>query len=773
MNRFGIGQPVRRVEDARFLRGLGRYVDDIHFPGECHAVSVLSQYPHARIRRIDASQALAVEGVLCVLTGADAAKDGLGGFPPHFMPEDRGGPKGYRTLRPVLVADRVRCVGDRVAFVVAETLAAARDAAELIDIDYEPLDAVTNLEAAVKPGAPSIWDDCPGNVSFVLEMGDKAATDAAFETAAHVVAARLENNRLAPSALEPRCAIGQYDAAQGTYTLHTSSQNPHGVRTMLCRAIFGMPETRLRVVAPDVGGGFGLKTNPYPEDALVLWASRRCGRPVRWTATRSDSFLGDNHGRDQVIHGELALDGSGRILGVRAKGLHAVGAYTFSACVAPIEFSLFLIPNVYQVPTLHLVTSAVFTNTSPLGAYRGAGRPEAVYLIERLVEAGARKLGIDAAEIRRRNFIPPEKMPYHTLTGMVYDSGEFERVMTRCQKLADWDGFPARRKASADTGRLRGRGMAFYIEQGGRFNDRMELRFDPSGALTILAGTHSHGQGHATTYAQMVCDWLGVPFESIRFVQGDTGEVAYGRGTFAARSSLLGGNALRVAAEAIVSKARPMAAHLLEASAKDLVFEEGSFSIAGTDRRIPLAEVAAAFYRPAGVPKEFGVGLDAGGSWSAEPPNHPNGCHVCEVEIDASTGALAVERYTIVDDVGRVINPMICEGQVHGGLAQGIGQAVLESVVYDPESGQLLTGSFLDYAMPRADDMPEVCVAFEEIPATTNPLGVKGIGEAGSVGSPAAVINALIDALAPLGVESFDMPATPMRVWNAIQSART
>src|SRR3990172_1296517 len=577
MNRFGIGQPVRRVEDARFLRGLGRYVDDIHFPGECHAVSVLSQYPHARIRRIDASQALAVEGVLCVLTGADAVKEGLGGFPPHFMPEDRGGPKGYRTLRPVLVADRGRGGGDRVAFVVAETLAAARDAAELIDIEYEPLDAVTNLEAAVKPGAPSIWDDCPGNVSFVLEMGDKSATDAAFETAAHVVAARLENNRLAPSALEPRCAIGQYDAAQDTYTLHTSSQNPHGVRTMLCRAIFGMPETRLRVVAPDVGGGFGLKTNPYPEDALVLWASRRCGRPVRWTATRSDSFLGDNHGRDQVIHGELALDGSGRILGVRAKGLHAVGAYTFSACVAPIEFSLFLIPNVYQVPTLHLVTSAVFTNTSPLGAYRGAGRPEAVYLIERLVEAGARKLGIDAAEIRRRNFIPPEKMPYHTLTGMVYDSGEFERVMTRCQKLADWDGFPARRKASADTGRLRGRGMAFYIEQGGRFNDRMELRFDPSGALTILAGTHSHGQGHATTYAQMVCDWLGVPFESIRFVQGDTGEVAYGRGTFAARSSLLGGNALRVAAEAIVSKARPMAAHLLEASAKDLVFEEGSF----------------------------------------------------------------------------------------------------------------------------------------------------------------------------------------------------
>jgi carbon-monoxide dehydrogenase large subunit len=772
MNSFGIGQPVRRVEDRRFLTGRARYVEDIELSRQAYGALVLSPHAHARLRRIDVSRAVAAPGVLCVLTGADAARDEVGGLPPNAMPEDMGGPKGYRTFRPVLVSDTARHVGDRIAFVVAETPAAAREAAELIEIDYEPLPAMVTVDDAVQDGAAKIWPDWTGNVCFTLAMGNKDATDAAFARARHVVTLSLSNNRITANALETRGAIGEYDASDESYTLYTSTQNPHGVRTMLAQAVLRVPETKLRVIAQDVGGGFGMKGDTYPEEALVLWASRRCGRPVKWIQTRTEGLLSDDHGRDQTVRGEMALDEHGKILALRAHALHALGAYVVGAAIVPVIYSLKLIPNAYTVPAVHLTSQAVFTNTAPTGPYRGAGRPEAVYLTERLLDRAADVIGIDPIEIRRRNFIAPEAMPYRTPTGFVYDSGDFAGTMDRCLELADTKGFAARRAASEQRGKRRGRALTYYIEDCGVFNDRMELRFDPSGNVTIVAGTFSHGQGHATTYAQMVSDWLGVPFENIRFVQGDTSQVAFGRGTYASRSSMVGGSALKAAADGIVDKARPLAAHLMEAASADVVFEAGKFRVVGTDRALPLVDVAKAFYRPVGLPKEFGIGLEASGAYAADPQNFPNGAHLCEVEVDPDTGMLAIDRYVVVDDVGRVINPLICEGQIQGGLAQGIGQALFEHVAYEQESGQLLSSTFMDYAMPRSEDLPSFTTDFREIPCTTNPLGVKGIGEAGSVGAPPTVINAILDALHPLGVDHVDMPATPARIWEAVRRAR-
>jgi carbon-monoxide dehydrogenase large subunit len=781
MSRFGIGQPVRRVEDQRFLTGRSRYVDDIRLPRMLHGAVVMSPHPHARIRGIDATQALALPGVACVLTGEDARSEGLGGIPPLFMPEDMGGPKGYRTFRPLLEASKARYVGDRIAFVVAESPELARIAAERVEVDYEPLPAVVGVEDAAKEGAPRVWDDnAMGNLAFPLMMGNKEATDAAFAAAKHVVSVRLYNNRVTANTLEPRAAIGDYNAADDAFTLYTSSQNPHGARSVVAGAVFRMPETRLRVISPDVGGGFGMKGDVYPEDGLVLWASRRLGRPVKWVATRTESMLTDNHGRDQLISAEMALDGNGRILGVRAQALHAVGAYVTNAGVVPVLCALRNIPNVYVVPALLLASRATFTHTTPLGPYRGAGRPEAAYVIERLMDEAARKTGIDPVELRRRNYIPPSAMPYNTTAGWTvgaavgwtYDSGDFGRLTDRALELADWDGFASRKQASEKKGRVRGRSFIYYLEDSGVFNERMELRFDPSGMVTIVAGTHSHGQGHATTYAQLVSEWLGVPFESVRLVQGDTDAVAFGRGTYASRSALLGGSALRAAADAIIEKGKPLAAHLMEVSPKDLDFEGGRFVVSGTDKSMPLTEVAKAFFRPVGPTARFGTGLDASGS-SAAPPSFPNGCHICELEVDPETGAVEIDRYTVVDDVGRVINPMICHGQIEGALAQGIGQALMENVAFDPESGQMLSASFMDYAMPRAGDLPpHYELDFIDVPAKTNPLGVKGVGEAGCVGAPPAVILAILDALRPLGVEHLDMPATPQRVWRAIHQRR-
>ena len=774
MAKFGIGQVVRRVEDQRFLLGQGRYVDDISLPGQCYGVTVLSPHAHARIKRVDVAKAKAAQGVLCVLTGADAVAEKLGSFTAHLMPEDFGAPKGHRTFQPVLNADKVRFVGDRVAFVVAETLTQARDAAELVEVDYEPLPAVVNLEDAAKDGTGKVWDDCPqGNVGFRLMFGNKDATDAAFAKAKHLVKLRVENNRLSPVAMEPRVAIGDYNAADDSYTLYTASQNPHGVRMEMSH-IFHVPENCIRVVAPDVGGGFGLKGNPFPDDALVLWAARRLRRPVKWVASRSESMLTDHCGRETVYYGELALDEHGKILALRARCLFQLGAYFVGAALAAGAFSVRFIPEAYDIQTMHILSQGLFTNTSQSGPYRGAGRPEAAYFTERLIEHAARTIGMDPAELRRRNLIPPSKLPYATPTLWNYDSGEFQRLMDKCIELSDWKGFAARKKASQKNGKLRGRAVSYYIEFGGIFNDRMDLRFDPGGTLTVLAGTHSHGQGHATVFAQLVHEWLNVPLEDVRYVQGDTAQVPIGRGTYGARSAIVGGNALKAASEAIIAKGKVLAAALMEADAADIEFKDGQYRVVGTDKAITITDVAKAAYAPMGpLTDKFGVGLEASGSYSPNPPSHPNGAHVCELEVDPETGEVVIDRYFVVDDLGRVLNPMIVRGQIHGGVVQGLGQALLEHQIYDRQSGQLLSGSFMDYGMPRADTMPNVEAELEEVPCKTNPLGVKGIGESGTIGAPPTVINALIDALEPLGVDRIDMPATPARVWETITRART
>lgn len=775
MAKFGIGQAVRRVEDQRFTTGAGAFVSDLTLPRQCYGVAVLSPHGHAIIKSVDVTAAKAAPGVLCVLTGADAVTDKISGIPPFFMPDSWGGPKGFPTTRPVLLADRVRCVGDHVAFVVADSEAEARDAAELVAVDYEPLAALVDLEQAAQSEAPKIWDDCPnGNVAVTIGFGDKAATDAAFAKAKHVAKVRLVNNRITANPIEPRSAVGVHDAADGKFTLYTTSQDPHSVRAAVSAALH-LPESKIRVLSPDVGGGFGMKANLYPDDILVLWAAKRCGRPVKWTATRSESLLLDNHARDQVVYGELALDGNGKFLAIRSTAYQALGAYWWAAATAPLFWSLMFIPSLYDVQTIEIKTNAVFTNTTPTSVYRGAGRPEAIYLIERLVERAAQVTGIDRVELRRRNLIKPEALPYHTPTHHTYDSGEFEKLMDVCLRLSDWNGFAARRKESERRGKLRGRAVTPYIELGGVFNERMEIRFDPGGMVTIVAGTHSHGQGHATAFAQLVAEWLGVPFESINYIQGDTEKVMFGRGTFAARSSLVGGNALRNAADVVIARGKEMAAALMEAAPGDVEFSAGTYTVMGTDKRMSISDVARAFFAPAGPVLKLGLGLDGVGTWSGVPggaPNYPNGCQVCEVEVDPETGAIRIDRFAAVDDLGMAINPMICEGQIHGGIAQGVGQALFENIVYDQKSGQLLTGSFLDYGMPRAGDFPQIVSEFVEIPATTNPLGVKGIGEAGTIAAPPTVVNAVLDALRDLGVEHLDMPLTPARIWQAANGAK-
>ena len=771
MAKFGIGQAVRRVEDRRFLTGAGRYVDDITLPGMCHGVNVLSPHAHARVKTIDVSKAKAAPGVLAVLTGKDAARDKLGAFTAGMMPEDLGAPKGHRVHQHVLQSDKVRFVGDRVAFVVAETEAQARDAAELVEVHYEELPAVALVEDAAKDGAPKVWDDNPnGNVAFMLMFGDQAATDAAFAKAKHVAKLRMENNRLTPVSMEPRTAIGDYNATEDSYTLYTASQNPHGVRMEVAH-ILHIAENQLRVVAPDVGGGFGLKGSVFPDDVLVLWASRKLHRPVKWVATRSESMMTDHTGRDLVSYGELALDEKGKILAIRSQSLFQVGAYFVGPGMVSGLFSLRFIPEAYDVQTMHIMCKGMFTNTPQAGPYRGAGRPEAAYFTERMIEHAANEIGMDPAEIRRVNLIAPDKFPYNTPTFYTYDSGEFVRLLDKCVEMVDWKGYEKRRKTSEKNGKLRGRSVCYYIEFGGIFNDRMDIRFDPGGTVTIFGGTHSHGQGHATVFAQLVHEFLGVPFESIRYVQGDTAQVQFGRGTYGARSAVVGGSSLKYAADAIIAKAKPMAAAMMEADAGDIEFKDGSFKVAGTDKAIPLTEVAKASFAPMGPMTKFGIGLEGTGSYSPEPPSHPNGAHAVEVEIDPETGEVKVDRYVMVDDLGQVLNPMIVNGQQHGGVAQGIGQALYEHAVYDRESAQLVTGSFMDYAMPRADMLPHFEIALEEVPCLTNPIGVKGIGESGTIGAPPVVINAIIDALKPLGIDRIDMPATPSRVWETIQKA--
>ncbi len=768
---FGIGQSVTRKEDPRFLTGRGQYVSDINLANQTHAVFIYSTHAHADIKSIDTSAAEAAPGVVAVLTGQDYAGDGMGPAMPEMMPEDMGGPKGYRTQQMPLAVDRVRYVGERVAVVIAESEAQARDAADLVSIDYSPLPAVVRAVDAVADGAPQIYDEAANNTSFTLRMGDADAAEAAIAGAHHVTRVSIYNNRLNAMTMEPRGAIGDYDRGTDRVTLFSSTQNAHGIRHGLSLQNLRIPESKIRVVARDVGGGFGMKTSVYPEEAVVVWAARRLERPVKWIGTRSDVLLGDNEGRDQTVEAELALDADGTFTGLRWKAYHNVGAYIVGAGAVPIVFSLKLAQTVYDVPAVDVMSSAVFTNTAPTVPYRGAGRPEAVYIMERLIDTAAREMGIDPAEMRRKNFIQPDQMPFATNTGWTYDTGDYAAALDKNLAQSDWDGYEARKAASAAAGKQRGRSVVYYVDNTGIFNERMEIRFDPSGTVTIHSGTMNHGQGHETSYAQMVSDWLGIPLEDINLAQADTDQITIGRGTYASRSMMVGGSALRAAADEVIERGKRFAAHFMETDAADVDFADGKFVIAGTDKEMPIGQVAQMSFIPVHVPAELGVGLQGAGAFSADVPSFPNGCHICEVEVDPETGAVTIDRYSVVDDIGTVINPLLAQGQIHGGVVQGVGQALVEDLAYDPNDGQLLSGSLMDYGVPRADMMPNIAVDFSPVASASNPLGVKGVGEGGTVAGTPTVINAVVDALAPLGVTDIGLPATPQKVWQAIQAA--
>jgi len=645
--RFGIGQPVTRKEDARFLTGRARYVADIDLARQAYAVFIFSSHAHARILAIDKAAAEQMPGVFAVLTGEDWASDGLGTLDPEVMAEDMGGPKGYRTQRPPLAIDRVRYIGERVAVVVAESEALARDAAELVSVDYEVLPTVVRSEAALRSGAPPVHEGAANNTSFTMRMGNADAVDAAFARAHHIARLSLYNNRITAVTMEPRGCIADYDPGTRRYTLYSSTQNVHGVRHTLAHRILRVPESRIRVVARDVGGGFGMKGEVYPEEAVIVWVAGRIGRPVKWISSRTEALLGDAQGRDQNVSAELALDADGKFLALRWTGSHNVGAYIEGAGCIPILLSLQLAPNAYDIAAVAVTSSLVFTNTAPTVPYRGAGRPEAVYIMERLVDRAAREMRLDPAELRKKNLIRADAFPYQTRTGWSYDTGDYAAALTKCQALADWDRYAERVANTEAAGKRRGRGIVYYVENTGIFNERMELRFDPSGDLTIVAGTLSHGQGHETSYAQMVADWLGVPEDKIHLAQADTDEVAIGRGTYASRSMIVGGSALRVAADEVIERGKRFAAHFMEADTGDITFADGAFTIAGTDRSMPIGQVAQMSFIPVGLPTELGVGLQGAGSFSPGPPAFANGCHISEVEIDPETGAVALDRYAV------------------------------------------------------------------------------------------------------------------------------
>ncbi len=772
MGEYALGQPVSRFEDLRLLRGGGRYIDDIALARTVWGYVLRSPHAHARIRSIDTRKAKAAPGVLAVLTGADWRASGFGDLPVPRGPKRRDGSPLYRPRYPALVFDRVRWVGDYVAFVVAETQSQALDAAEMIAVDYEPLPAIVSTGGAVSPGAPLVWDDCPDNICFVHLDGDKAATDAAFARAAHVVKQRLVVNRVTAATMEPRGSIGDYNAIEDRYTIYTTLQRTHVFRAELSQNVLKIPESRIRVVAGDIGGSFGMKSAVYNEVALVLLASKLVGRPVKWIGTRAESFTGDAHARDNVIEAELALDRDGIFLGLRVKTLINLGAHIQSGGQSSVG-NLGTLAGVYRTPAIHVDLTAVFTHTNPIRAYRGNGRPEAAYVIERMVDLAAAQLGIAPVELRRRNLIPPEAMPYKTGLTFTYDSGAFERGMDMALSLADFAAFEPRRAEARARGKLRGIGISNSIERAGAPSfEGAEIRFDRSGAATIFSGSITQGQGHETMYKQLVCDRLGLDPKDVYYVQGDTDKVFFGEGTGGSRSATIGGTAMLMATDKIVGKAKLIAAKILGVDAAAVEFREGIFSASGTNRTVTVPEIARQSIISKALPAGMEPGLVATAVYDSKVENFPNGCHVCEVEIDPETGRVEILRYSVVDDVGTVLNPLMVEGQICGGIAQGIGQALLENIAFDAASGQLLTGSFMDYAMPRADDVAAVTMKSNPVPTATNPLGVKGAGEAGCVGALPAVVNAVVDALSVLGIRHIEMPATPERVWRAILSAK-
>jgi carbon-monoxide dehydrogenase large subunit len=783
----GIGAAVRRKEDLRFLSGRGHYTDDINRPGQLYAYIRRADRPHARLRGLDVAAAKASPGVVAVFTGADMAAENIGGLPCGWQIHNKDGSPMAEPPHPVLAIDKVRHVGDPVAVVIAATRQQAKDAAEKLEIEYEDLPSVATVRDALASGAPLVHDDVAGNLCYDWHIGDKGVVDAAFAGAAKVVKLELENNRLIPNAMEPRAALGDFDPMSGDYTLYTTSQNPHVIRLLMGAFVLHIPENHLRVVAPDVGGGFGSKIYHYAEEAIVTWAAGKLKRPVKWTAERSESFMSDAHGRDHVSVAEMALDAEGHFLALRVSTLANMGAYlsTFAPCV-PTYLYATLLAGVYKTPVIYAEVKAAFTNSVPVDAYRGAGRPEATYLLERLVDVIAKETGIDRVELRRRNFIPADAFPYQTPVALQYDSGDYTATLNAALKAADYDGFEARRKAAAANGKLRGIGISTYLEACGiapsavvgslgaraGLYECANIRVHPTGSVTVFTGAHSHGQGHETTFAQLVHEQLGVPMDQIEVVHGDTARIPFGMGTYGSRSLAVGGSAMVKAMDKIVAKGRKIAAHLMEAAVEDVEFKNGTFTVAGTDKSKTLTDVSLTAYVPHNYPiEELEPGLEETAFYDPKNFTYPGGCHVAEVEIDADTGVVSVVNFTAVDDVGRVINPMIVEGQVQGGVAQGIGQALLEHAIYDKD-GQLISGSMMDYTMPRADNLPNITVGTESTLCTHNPLGVKGCGEVGAIGSPPAVMNAVIDALRDFDVRHIEMPATAPKLWSIIQAAR-
>ena len=783
MSEWGIGKPVRRREDDRFIRGRGQYTDDINRPNQTHAVFVRSPHAHALIRSIDLEEANAAPGVVAILTGKDVAEDGLAGLICGWTVHSKDGSEMKAGGHPILAAEKVRYVGDHVALVLAETKAQALAAADLVLVDYEPLPAVS-LKNSTEPGSAQVHEEAPGNLCFEWELGDKAATEEAFSKAARTVSIDLANNRLVPNAMEPRAAIGDYDAGRDEYTLWTTSQNPHVARLVLSAFVGVAPEHKLRVIAPDVGGGFGSKIFIYPEETACAWASKKIGRPVKWTADRSEAFLADAHGRDHLSHAELALDEDGKFLGLKVKTKANLGAYlsTFSAAVPTYLYGTLLSVQ-YDIPAIYVEVDGVYTTTSPVDAYRGAGRPEATYIVERIVETAARENGFDPAEMRRMNFV--KTFPHQTPVIMNYDIGDFEASLDKALEVADYAGFPDRKEEAAKRGKLRGIGFSTYIEACGiapsaavgslgagvGLWESAEVQVAPTGKIEVFTGSHSHGQGHETTFAQLVSERTGLPLEDIEIIHGDTGRVQFGMGTYGSRSGAVGMSAIFKAIDKVEAKARKIAAQLMEAAEDDVVLENGAFTVKGTDKSLSWPEVTLAAYTGHGFDTaEIEPGLKESAFYDPLNFTFPAGCHICEVEIDPETGVTEIVNFTAIDDFGTIINPMIVEGQVHGGLVQGIGQALYEHGIYDEESGQLMTGSFMDYCMPRADNFPGFKLGFTPTVCPSNPMGMKGCGEAGAIGSPPAVINAVTDAL---GVKDVPMPATPARVWAAIQNSAT
>jgi carbon-monoxide dehydrogenase large subunit len=782
MNATGIGAPVRRKEDQRFVIGQGRYVDDFNRPGQAYAYFLRSPHAHAHIRGIGLEAARAMPGVVAIFTGEDLAADKIGGLICGWMIHSKDGTPMKAGPHPALAQGKVRYVGDHVAVVIADTLARARDAAEAIEVDYDVLPAVVDVREAQGAGT-AVHDIAPDNVVFEWHLGDKQAVDEAFGRAKHVTTIDLVNNRLVPNAIEPRAALGEYDAGSDSYTLYTTSQNPHLARLVLSAFIGVAPEHKLRVIAPDVGGAFGSKIFIYAEETVCVWAAKRVGRPVKWTADRTEAFLADAHGRDHATHAEMALDESGRILGLRVRTKANLGAYlsTFSSCV-PTYLYAPLLSGQYDIPAIYCEVDAVYTNTAPVDAYRGAGRPEATFVIERLVEKAARELGMDPAKFRKRNFI--RKFPHQTPVIMAYDTGDYQATLDKALELADYKDFGKRRRESARRGKLRGIGFSSYIEACGLAPSQAvgslgagvglwesaEVRVNPTGSIEVLTGSHSHGQGHETTFAQLVSDRLGVSIEQVVIVHGDTDKVQFGMGSYGSRSGAVGMSAIAKAIDKVIAKGKKVAAHVLEAAESDIEFKDGKFAVAGTDKALDFASTALQAYvahKFAG--HELEPGLKEGAFHDPTNFTFPAGVHICEVEIDPDTGVTTIERWTAVDDFGVIINPMIVEGQVHGGVAQGVGQALLEGAVYD-RSGQLVTASYNDYCMPRATDLPSFQVGMTVTPCPSNPIGVKGCGEAGAIAAPPAVINAVTDAL---GHEDIAMPATPQAVWRAAQRSVT